>query len=192
MLNIVIFGPPGAGKGTQSLKIAETFGIKHISTGEIFRSAIRNKTDLGKKVKEVIDKGQLVPDDLVVEIIIDAIESHQDAKGFIFDGFPRTLEQARQFGNIMDEKKMPVTLVLRLRVETNELVKRLLNRAKLDGRSDDTEEVINNRLEIYRNETKPLIDFYEKKGKLLAISGIGTIDEVFVRSKAAIEEKYKK
>lgn len=188
MLNIIIFGPPGAGKGTQSLKIAEKYGLKHLSTGDIFRKAIKNQTEIGKKVKAIIDKGQLVPDEMVVKVIIHELEKHNEFSGFIFDGFPRTIKQAEEFGVIMEQKGMPVNLVIRLKVPNEELLKRLMKRAKEDGRSDDNEEVIKKRLKIYRNETEPVIDFYDKKGKLVNIDGFGSVEEVFQRVCNKIEE----
>lgn len=187
MLNIVIFGSPGAGKGTQAINIAQKYNLVHISTGEIFRNAIKNCTELGKQVKEIIDRGELVPDELVVNIIIEAIDNRNNGKGFIFDGFPRTFEQARQFGQIMDNRHMPVNIVLHLNVDDNEIIKRLLNRAKLDGRSDDTAEIIENRLQVYRKETEPLLDFYKGRNKLYEMDGMGNIEEVCIRSYQIID-----
>lgn len=179
MLNLVIFGPPGSGKGTQSARIAEKYGLVHISTGEIFRAEIREKTELGLKVKSIIESGELVPDDLLADIMRSAIHKHRDPEGFIFDGYPRTIPQARDLDVIMKEKGTEVTRVLALEVDEKELISRLLNRARLEGRADDTMEAIQNRLDVYNEQTKPLLDYYREKGKLTLVEGVGSIDEIF-------------
>lgn len=179
MLNIVLFGPPGSGKGTQSVKVAEHFHLAHISTGDIFRAEIRNQTDLGKRVEAIIQRGELVPDDLLVEILEKALNSHPGKDGFIFDGFPRTLRQAHDLDDLLSRRGESVSMVIALEVNEEELVKRLLNRAKIEGRLDDTEEVILNRMKVYHQQTLPLIEYYQKQGKYHPVKGIGSIEEIF-------------
>jgi len=179
MFNFILFGPPGSGKGTQSLKIAEKYNLVHISTGDIFRKNIREKTPLGLKVQAIIEKGELVPDALLIEILEDALQQHSKAKGFVFDGFPRTIQQAHDLDSMLGKNKESVSLVLALEVGDGEILKRLLKRAEIEGRKDDTKEVIENRIQIYNNQTQPLIDFYKNKKKFQSIQGIGGIDEIF-------------
>ncbi len=179
MFNFILFGPPGSGKGTQSLKIAEKYNLVHISTGDIFRKNIREKTPLGLKVQVIIEKGELVPDALLIEILEDALQQHSKAKGFVFDGFPRTIQQAHDLDSMLGKNKESVSLVLALEVGDGEILKRLLKRAEIEGRKDDTKEVIENRIQIYNNQTQPLIDFYKNKKKFQSIQGIGGIDEIF-------------
>lgn len=179
MFNFILFGPPGSGKGTQSLKIAEKYNLVHISTGDIFRKNIREKTPLGLKVQAIIEKGELVPDALLIEILEDALQKHSKAKGFVFDGFPRTIQQAHDLDSMLGKNKESVSLVLALEVGDGEILKRLLKRAEIEGRKDDTKEVIENRIQIYNNQTQPLIDFYKHKKKFQSIQGIGGIDEIF-------------
>lgn len=179
MLNLILFGPPGSGKGTQSLMIAEKFNLAHISTGDIFRAEIRNKTGLGLKVQSIIEKGELVPDVLLIEILENALDKLHGKSGYIFDGFPRTRQQAEDLDAMLKKRGEAVTLVLALEVDQAEVIKRLLNRAKLEGRKDDTEEVILNRMEVYHNQTAPLIEYYEKQGKFKQVKGVGSIDDIF-------------
>jgi adenylate kinase len=179
MFNLILFGPPGSGKGTQSIKIAEKYGLEHISTGEIFRNEIRNKTEIGLKVKSVIDSGELVTDELLLEVLKNELKKHKDIKGFIFDGYPRTLVQAGHLDELMKEMDMKISYVISLDVHDDELISRLLLRAKETNRTDDTEEVIKQRLVVYNRQTKPLIDYYSKQGKLLTIHGVGGIDDIF-------------
>ncbi|MCD4746895.1 MAG: adenylate kinase [Bacteroidales bacterium] len=179
MFNLIIFGPPGSGKGTQSIKIAEKYDLVHISTGDIFRKEIRGKTDIGLKVQSIIEKGELVPDDLLIEILESAMNKHINAKGFVFDGFPRTIRQADDLDQLMKKMNNDVTLVLALEVNDDEIISRLLKRAEIEGRKDDTREVIENRINIYNNQTKPLIDFYKKQDKFQAVYGVGSIDDIF-------------
>jgi adenylate kinase len=181
MFNLVIFGPPGAGKGTQSLQIAEKYSLAHISTGDIFRSEIKNETPLGLKVKSIIEKGELVPDELLIDLLRAAMHKYVDIKGFIFDGFPRTLRQAADLDDLLKEDSEKVNLTLALEVEDQELITRLLIRAEREGRKDDTREVIANRLNVYQKQTSPLIDYYKKQGKFKSVLGQGTIDEIFDR-----------
>ena len=179
MTNIVLFEPPGSGKGTQSIKLAEKYKLAHISTGDIFRKNIAEQTPLGIKVKEVISRGELVSDDLLVAILEDAIDDHKNVDGFIFDGFPRTIQQANDLTKILAARNSKVSAVIALQVNHDEIIKRLLNRAKLEGRKDDTQEVIENRLNVYKNQTKPLCDFYRDKNLLSRVEGIGSIDDIF-------------
>ncbi|HPE34041.1 MAG TPA: adenylate kinase [Bacteroidales bacterium] len=179
MLNLILFGPPGSGKGTQSLKIAEKFNLAHISTGDIFRSEIKNKTELGIKVQSIIEKGDLVPDPLLIEILENALNQLKGKSGYIFDGFPRTHQQAKDLDIMLEKRNDSISLVIALDVDQNEVVKRLLNRAQLEGRKDDTEEVILNRMEVYQNQTAPLISYYKKQGKFVQVNGMGSIEEIF-------------
>jgi len=179
MFNFIIFGPPGSGKGTQSAKIAEKYNLAHISTGDIFRKNIKEKTELGLKVKSIIDKGELVPDELLIDILDDAIKGYSGVNGFIFDGFPRTIQQAVDFEELLKNENQEVSLVLALDVADEEIINRLLIRAKEQGRVDDTREVIENRLQVYLSQTMPLIEYYKNQNKFESINGIGTIDKIF-------------
>jgi adenylate kinase len=179
MFNFILFGPPGSGKGTQSVKIAEKYNLVHISTGDIFRKNIREKTPLGIKVQSIIEKGELVPDSLLIEILEDALQQHAKAKGFVFDGFPRTIQQAKDLDAMLARRKEAVSLVLALEVGDDEILKRLLKRAEIEGRKDDTQEVIANRIEVYNTQTQPLIDFYKNKKIFQSIHGLGGIDQIF-------------
>jgi adenylate kinase len=179
MFNIIIFGPPGSGKGTQSIKLAEKYGLTHISTGDIFRSEIKARTVLGLKVINIIEKGELVPDELLLDLLRSAMDKHPGTAGFLFDGYPRTLQQANDLEVLLQENNAGVNMVLALDVQDDELMQRLLNRAKIEGRKDDTEEVIANRLGVYHSQTKPLMDHYDDKGKLEQIQGVGSIEEIF-------------
>jgi adenylate kinase len=179
MFNFILFGPPGSGKGTQSVKIAEKYHLVHISTGDIFRKNIREKTPLGIKVQSIIERGELVPDSLLIEILEDALQQHSNAKGFVFDGFPRTIQQAHDLDAMLARKNESVSLVLALEVGDDEILKRLLKRAEKEGRKDDTKEVIENRIQIYNSQTQPLIEFYKNKKKFQSLHGIGGVDEIF-------------
>jgi adenylate kinase len=179
MFNLILFGPPGAGKGTQAVKIAEKFGWKHISTGDILRAEVSQGTPLGLKVKSVMDAGHLVSDDLLIEIMESVFVKHHDVNGFVLDGFPRTLNQAQELDQMLLKHTRKVSLVLALEVDEEELVKRLLKRAQEQGRMDDTEEVIKNRLVQYHQHTKPLIDYYLEKNLYREIYGVGTIEDIF-------------
>lgn len=187
MLNLVIFGPPGAGKGTHSVKLVEKYDLIHISTGDLFRKEIANNTPLGKKTKEIIDKGSLMPDEIVLEMLFSTIDNHPYAKGFIFDGFPRTINQAEKFDEMLSQRNAPVSIVVSLEVDNEELIHRLVKRGIEAGRADDTEEVIRQRLEVYNDQTKPLLDYYHKKDILHSIYGIGRIDDIFANICRVIE-----
>ena len=172
MLNIVIFGAPGSGKGTQSELIIKEYGLDHISTGDVLRGEMKAETELGKIAKDYIEKGQLVPDELIVDII--------------FDGFPRTIPQAKALKKMLNERGTDVSVMLNLQVEEEELIKRLLERGKVSGRSDDNLETIKSRLDVYHTQTAPLADYYVGEGKHVAIKGMGTIEEIFGRIKEAV------
>lgn len=180
MLNIVLFGPPGAGKGTQSSKLIEQYGLIHLSTGDMLRKEISDGTELGMKAKKIMDQGILVPDEVVISIINSRIDSESGAKGFIFDGFPRTIPQAEALDDLLKTKGTEITTMLALEVDQKELVKRLLLRGEESGRSDDAnEDVIGQRIAEYEDKTAPLAKFYRDQGKYNGVKGIGTIDEIF-------------
>jgi adenylate kinase len=186
MLNIVIFGAPGSGKGTQSELIIKEYGLDHISTGDVLRSEMKNETELGKTAKDYIEKGQLVPDGLIVDMLAKVLDSKKDSKGVIFDGFPRTIPQAKALKEMLAKRGTDVTVMLNLQVDEDELIKRLLERGKVSGRSDDNLETIKSRLEVYHNQTAPLAEYYIGEGKHVGIKGMGTIEEIFGRIKDAI------
>ncbi|OIO99836.1 MAG: adenylate kinase [Bacteroidetes bacterium CG2_30_32_10] len=180
MLNIILFGPPGSGKGTHSIKLAEKMQLYHLSTGDIFRSEISNKTLLGIEAKQYIDKGALVPDDLVIKVLLSTLEKQEKAKGFIFDGFPRTLIQAQKLDEELNKKGIPIKLIISLEVNNKEIITRLVKRGLESGRSDDNEEIIKQRLAFYNKQTAPLLEYYSKQNKLYTIHGVGLIEEIFV------------
>jgi adenylate kinase len=180
MLNIVLFGPPGAGKGTQSENLINKYGLVHLSTGDILRSEIERGTTLGKQAKEIMDKGELVGDEIVIGMIESKLDDNSDAKGFIFDGFPRTTAQAIALDDLLQKKGTGISGMLALEVEDEELVKRLLIRGQSSGRPDDkNEDVIRRRIQEYNNKTLPLKNFYNEQGKFHSINGIGSIDQIF-------------
>jgi adenylate kinase len=192
MFNLVLFGPPGCGKGTQSDKIVDKYGLVHLSTGNLLRQEIKDKTPLGIEAKAFIDKGQLVPDEVVIGMVDSFFEKNKGAIGFLFDGFPRTLPQAKALDKLLDLKKTEISQVLMLEVDEEELIKRLVNRGKTSGRSDDTDEnVQRKRQEVYRNETLPVAAYYSKAKKLTNINGMGGIDEIFDRLSAGIDKRMK-
>ena len=180
MLNLVLFGPPGAGKGTQSIKLIEKYQLIHLSTGDLLRSEIANGTALGLEAKKLMDQGLLVPDNVVIGMIRSRLESNKEAKGFIFDGFPRTKAQAVALDDLLTEVGTDIHFMLALEVDNEELTKRILNRGKDSGRSDDSDEtIIRKRIEEYNNKTAPLISHYSEQNKYRSIPGIGSIDEIF-------------
>lgn len=188
MLNIVLFGPPGAGKGTQSEKLIEKFELVHLSTGDIFRANIKGETDLGKLAKSYMDKGELVPDSVTISMLESEVNKFNDPKGFIFDGFPRTGAQAKALDEFLASKNTEITCMVALEVEEDELRIRLLNRAKTSGRPDDANpEVIQNRIDVYNRETAPVAEFYKAQNKYKGINGVGSIDEISERLFVAIE-----
>ena len=192
MFNLILFGPPGSGKGTQSEKLVEKYGLIHLSTGNLLREEIAAKTPLGLEAMSFMDKGQLVPDEVVIGMIDSSLEHHKEAQGFLFDGFPRTVAQANALDKLLELKKTNIATVLALDVNEEELIKRLLNRGKTSGRSDDVDEsVIRKRLAVYNNETSPVADHYKKSKKYQSVKGEGTIDEIFSSLSEAIDKKMK-
>lgn len=188
MFNLILFGQPGSGKGTQSEKIVEKFGLIHLSTGNLLRQEITDKTSLGLAAKNFMDKGQLVPDEVVIAMIASCLEKNPGAKGFLFDGFPRTVAQAQALDNLLALKKTSITKVIALDVLEEELIKRLLKRGETSGRSDDTnEEVIRRRFAVYKDETEPVAEYYKEQDKFEVIQGIGTVDEIFKALSTLIE-----
>lgn len=183
MFNIVIFGAPGSGKGTQSEKLIDKYGFYHISTGDVLRDQIARKTPDGILADSYISQGHLIPDDLMVRILGDVLDSNKKntAKGIVFDGFPRTIKQAEALKKMLDERGSEIHAVIGLEVDEDELVKRLLNRGKTSGRSDDNLETIKERLNVYHNETSPLKEYYTGSGHYHAIDGSGSVDDIFDR-----------
>jgi adenylate kinase len=188
MLNIILFGAPGCGKGTQAALIKEKYNINHISTGEVIRGEISRGTELGKSMQSYIEAGQLAPDSIVIGMIRNYMQEHKDAAGNIFDGFPRTTAQAEAFDKILGEDGMEVSVMIYMDVPEEELVKRILLRGKDSGRADDaSEDVIRNRIEVYRAQTEIVASHYAKQNKYVAVDGVGSLDEVFERICAAID-----
>jgi len=182
MKNIVLFGPPGAGKGTQAEVLKEKYALVHISTGDVFRYNIKNQTDLGTLAKSYIDKGQLVPDSVTIDMLRAEVEKNEEANGFIFDGFPRTEAQATALDTLLKEKNTNVSAMVALEVDDEILVQRLLERGKTSGRADDADEgVIRNRIAVYYKETAILKEFYLKQDKYFGVDGVGSIDEITLR-----------
>lgn len=181
MNNIVLFGPPGAGKGTQSENIIEKYGLKHISTGDLFRKHLGEGTELGKKAQSYMDNGHLVPDEVVIGMVDDFLNANTEAKGFIFDGFPRTVAQAEALDALLDNHNTKINCMVMLDVPQEELKRRLLERGKTSGRADDqNEEKINTRIQEYLNKTLPVAAFYEKQDKMAKINGVGSIEGIFI------------
>jgi adenylate kinase len=188
MLNLVLFGPPGAGKGTQSEMLIKKYDLVHLSTGDILRNEIANGTPLGMKAKKLMDQGILVPDDVVIGMIRNKIEANPDAAGFIFDGFPRTIAQAEALDQLLAEKGESITAMLSLSVTREELIKRLLNRGKDSGRPDDANpEIIAKRIEEYNDKTAPVMSYYQSQNKFHPTHGIGTKTEIFEQLCTAID-----
>lgn len=189
MYNLVFFGPPGSGKGTHSSKVAEKFSLIHISTGDLLRDEIERETELGKQAKTKIEKGEFVPDEVVIGMIQNKLDAKKDAKGFIFDGFPRTTEQALALDKILEERSIDIAGVVALDVDEEELVQRILERGKISGRADDQDSaVIQNRIRVYHEKTAPVKDFYIKQGKVKDVNGTGCqIHEVFEKISNVLE-----
>jgi adenylate kinase len=180
MLNLILFGPPGSGKGTQSEKLIAKYGLKHLSTGDLLRSEIARKTPLGLEAKNLMDKGQLVPDEVVIGMISSALETNPHARGFLFDGFPRTSAQAEALDKLLELKGTSINTMLALEVSEEELIKRLLKRGDTSGRSDDNnEEVIRTRIAEYNNKTAPVAQYYKNFDKVVTVNGEGNINEIF-------------
>ncbi|MDR1402482.1 MAG: adenylate kinase [Tannerellaceae bacterium] len=186
MLNVVIFGAPGSGKGTQSDLIIKEFGLDHISTGDVLRAEMKEGTELGKIADDYIVKGQLVPDELIIDMLAKVLDGKEGSKGVVFDGFPRTILQAEALKKMLNERGTDVTLMINLHVEEDELMNRLLERGKISGRSDDNIDTIKSRLDVYRLQIAPLAEYYMKEGKRYAVNGVGTIEEIFERIKEII------
>ena len=188
MFNLILFGPPGSGKGTQSEKLIAKYGLKHLSTGDLLRHEINNQTPLGKEAQNFMDKGQLVPDEVVIGMISSALDENPEAKGFLFDGFPRTPAQAKALDNLLELKEAPIAAMLALDVSEEELVKRLLKRGETSGRSDDNNEsVIRARIVEYQNKTAVVADYYRQFDKVVMIKGEGTVEDIFERLCAEID-----
>ncbi|HBL78141.1 MAG: adenylate kinase [Bacteroidetes bacterium GWF2_42_66] len=188
MLNLILFGPPGAGKGTQAEFLIKTFHLIHLSTGDLLRSQIAEDTALGLEAKRFMDKGELVPDEIVIEMIKSKLDANRDAAGFIFDGFPRTVAQAKALDTLLNENRMPVSGMLCLEVDKQELINRLLNRGKTSGRSDDQDvSIIENRINVYHEKTLPLKDYYAAQNKHFLICGMGSIDEIAERLTSTVK-----
>ncbi|MDA3146204.1 adenylate kinase [Leucobacter sp. UCMA 4100] len=184
---LLIIGPPGAGKGTQATQIATTFEIPAISTGDIFRANIKGQTELGKRVQQIIESGELVPDALTNEIVADRLQQDDAKNGFLLDGYPRTVDQVHALDAMLAPVNAKLDAVVLLEADTDEVVARLLNRAQLEGRADDTEEVIRHRQEVYAEQTAPLIHLFSERGILVAVDGLGTVEEVANRINTALE-----
>lgn len=187
MRNIVIFGAPGSGKGTQSALLVEKYGFKHISTGDVLRAEIKNGTELGKTAQTFIDKGQLIPDSLMIDILAATYDAMQPCDGVIFDGFPRTIPQAEALKEMLARRGTEVAGMLELAVPDEMLTERLINRGKTSGRADDNEETIKKRLAVYNEQTAPLIEWYEKEGKRHAVKGYGSLEEIYAALCAVID-----
>lgn len=187
MKNIVLFGPPGSGKGTQATRIIEKFGFMHLSTGDMLRAEIAKQSPLGLEAKTLMDKGDLVPDAVVIGMIANKLDENKEAKGFVFDGFPRTVKQAEALDELLVERNAPIQAVLSLKVSEEELTKRILDRGKTSGRADDQNEtIVKNRVIEYRTKTAPLASYYASQNKLVEIAGEGSIDEIFDALSTAI------
>jgi adenylate kinase len=182
MVNFLIFGPPGSGKGTQSVRLAEKFNLIHLSTGDMLRAEIAAGTELGKKMSHIMSKGELVPDEVVIEMIAFKIDNSRDAAGFLFDGFPRTVSQTAALEKMLNERGMKIDSMLVLDVDHDELVKRLIARAELSGRPDDKDPaVIENRIDVYKEKTEPIIEYCRERGIYQPVNGMGTIEDIFGR-----------
>lgn len=190
MFNLILFGPPGSGKGTQSEKLIERYGLIHLSTGDLLRKERANQTHLGMEAKRYMDQGQLVPDEVVIGMIGSALDSNPQAKGFLFDGFPRTVAQAEALDKLLKEKNTEIAVVMALIVSEKELMERLLNRGKTSGRSDDiNESIIQARIAEYENKTAAVANYYDAFGKVIRIQGEGSIDEIFKKLCEQIDRK---
>ena len=182
MISIVMFGPPGSGKGTQAAKLVDKYNLLHISTGDLFRYEMGNDTELGKLAKDYIKKGELVPDEVTVGMLRNKVEANLEVAGYIFDGFPRTVPQAKALDHLLAEHGQEVSALLMLDVDDEEIVKRILERGKTSGRPDDNDEaIIRNRINVYKSETTPVYDFYAQSDKSAKIDGMGSIDDIFDR-----------
>lgn len=189
MINLVLFGAPGAGKGTQAERLQEKYNLVHISTGDVFRYNIKNKTELGQLAKSFIDEGKLVPDQVTIDMLRSEVDKHPDAEGFIFDGFPRTTAQAENLDQLLKDKNATVNAMLTLDVADEILIKRLLDRGKISGRKDDAnEEIIKKRLSVYYDQTHIVKEYYKALGKFHKVDGVGSIDEITERLSEIIDQ----
>lgn len=188
MINLILFGPPGSGKGTQAAKLVDKYNLLHISTGDLFRYEMGNDTPLGQEAKSYIQKGELVPDSVTIGMLRNKVEANPEVEGYIFDGFPRTVAQAEALDALMQEMTTSISKLILLSVDDNEIVTRLLERGKTSGRSDDQkEDTIRNRIKIFKNETSPVFDYYAEQEKAVQVEGIGSIDDIFSRLCAEID-----
>ena len=185
-MRCILLGPPGSGKGTQAKKLAEAHGVVHLSTGDILRAEVAAGSEIGKTAKDYMDRGDLVPDDVIIRMIRSRLESLSDGQGFILDGFPRTDAQARELDRMLDEIGTPVSRAILVDVGDDEIKRRLAGRAALEGRADDTDEVISRRLDVYRKQTAPLIDYYKNDNRLVTIRGEQEIDSVYIELESAV------
>jgi adenylate kinase len=190
MVNFLIFGPPGSGKGTQSVKLAEKFNLTHLSTGDMLRAEIAAGTELGEKMSSIMSKGELVPDEVVIEMIAAKVDSTKGSAGFLFDGFPRTVAQTEELEAMLNNRGMKIDCMLVLEVDHDELVRRLITRAEISGRSDDKDPaVIENRIDVYKEKTEPIIEYCRKRGIYQPVDGMGTIEDIFRRLAGYMKKK---
>lgn len=188
MINLILFGPPGSGKGTQAKKLAEKYGILHISTGDLFRKEIGDKSELGLLAMDYMNKGELVPDTVTIGMLKAALTRHGSTFGVIYDGFPRTVDQARALDVLLEEEQDEIDLLISLKVDDEEIIDRLLERGKRDGRVDDqNDHIIRDRIEVYKKETQPVYAYYDAQDKSITINGVGSIDEIFDRLTETID-----
>jgi adenylate kinase len=185
---VILIGPPGCGKGTQSKKLVELLKVPHLSTGDMLRAARKSNSPLGKKVAECMDQGKLVSDALIMDIVADRFHKADCDRGCLFDGVPRNVAQAKSIDALLAKSQRAIDCVIELRVDQEELMRRMLKRSEIEGRADDNEETIRNRMEVYKAETEPLIDYYQQRGKVKTIDGIGTPEEVAARIRAALQD----
>ena len=182
MTNVILFGPPGSGKGTQAQKLAEKFNFLHISTGDLFRAEIGNKTELGREAMSYISKGLLVPDEITIGMLRKKVEENHEVKGVIFDGFPRNVLQAEALDDLLAKRDQMISALIALEVNDQEIINRILERSKTSGRTDDAnEDIIKNRIGVYKDETTPVFDYYQETGQSYRINGMGSIEEIFDR-----------
>jgi adenylate kinase len=189
MFNIVLFGPPGSGKGTQAVKLVETYNLVHLSTGDILRTEMKRNSPLGQKVKSIIEKGELVPDEVVIELIRENLNNNKSAAGFVFDGFPRTVEQAKSLDEMLKKENLDIALMVTLEVEEEELISRILLRGQSSGRTDDSNHtIIRNRIDVYNEQTAPVAEYYRQQGKHVSVDNMGTIENTFTQLKSHIDK----